>query len=230
MQELRNNSFQLQPANFVNTYAVGYESIGLFVQDVTSSVDKSYDHVPEEERKSYASSKLRLLIGSSIVNEIRRAVKEQTNYDCSAGISHNKILAKLTCGFNKPNKQTILPIESISSLFDDLAVNKVKSLGGKLGEEVCSKLNAKTMSDILKYSESELQQHFQARIGSWLYLMARGIDLEKVTPKFMSKSIAVSKNFRGKNEISSMLTLKFWLKELSKEIVERLQKDEADCN
>src|SRR5690349_7973032 len=60
--------------------------------------------------------------------------------------------------------------------------------------------------------------------------MARGIDLEKVTPKFLSKSIAVSKNFRGKNEISSVLTLKFWLTELSKEIVERLEKDAIESN
>lgn len=226
---MRDNKFQLQPANFVNTFAVGYENIGSFVQDVTSSVDKNFDDVAEEDRKSVASSKLRLLIGAAIVNEIRKAVKEETKYECSAGIAHNKILAKLTCGMNKPNKQTILPIESISGLYQDLAVSKVKSLGGKLGEEVCAKLSVKTMADLLRFSEVELQNHFQGRVGSWLYLMARGIDLETVTPKFMSKSIAVSKNFRGKNEISSTHTLKFWLKELAKEIVERLEKDEADC-
>lgn len=229
MQEMRDNKFQLQPASFFNTFAVGYESVGSFVQDVTTSVDKTFDEVPEEDRKSVASSKLRLLIGAAIVNDIRKAVKDETQYECSAGIAHNKILAKLTCGMNKPNKQTILPIESISGLFQDLAVSKVKSLGGKLGEEVCAKLNVKTMADLLNFSENELQSHFQGRVGSWLYFMARGIDLESVTPKFMSKSIAVSKNFRGKNEIASMHTLKFWLKELAKEIVERLEKDEADC-
>lgn len=230
MKEMKENKFQLQPSNLLNTFAVGFESIAGFVQEVTSSVDKNFDNLPEEDRKAVASSKLRLLVGAAIVNQIRAAVKKETQYDCSAGIAHNKILAKLTCGMNKPNKQTILPIESITGLFNDLAINKVKTLGGKLGEEVCSKLNAKTMSDILKFSEAELQNHFQPRIGSWLYWMARGIDLEKVTPKFMSKSIAVSKNFRGKNEIASMLTLKFWLKELAKEIVERLEKDQADCN
>ncbi|CRK87510.1 CLUMA_CG001311, isoform A [Clunio marinus] len=230
IQEMRENKFQLQPVNFVNTFAVGYPNIGSFVQDVTSSVDKNYSEIDEEDRKSYASSKLRLLIGASIVNEIRNAVKAETKYECSAGIAHNKILAKLTCGMNKPNKQTVLPIESISELFQNLSVNKIKSLGGKLGEEVCEKLNVKTMAEIIKFSEDELQRLFQPRIGSWLYLMSRGIDLEKVTPKFMSKSIAVSKNFRGKNEISSIHTLKFWLKELAKEIVERLEKDAVECN
>lgn len=227
---MRNGAFHLQASNFANTFAVGYEKIGTFVQDVTSSVDRDFEDVPDEDRKSVSSSKLRLLVGAAIVNEIREAVKDQTKYDCSAGIAHNKILAKLTAGMNKPNKQTILPIESIPKLFNDLAISKVKSMGGKLGEEVCAKLNAKTMSDLLRFSEAELQQHFQPRVGSWLFLMARGIELEKVTPKFMSKSIAVSKNFRGKNEISSSLTLKYWLKELAKEIVERLEKDAIDCN
>lgn len=227
---MRDGNFHLQASNFDNTYAVGYEKIGNFVQEVTSSVDRDYDDVPEEDRKAVGSSKLRLLVGASIVNEIRKAVKDQTKYECSAGIAHNKILAKLTAGMNKPNKQTILPIDSIPTLFNDLAINKVKSMGGKLGEEVCAKLSVKTMSDLVKFSEAELQQHFQARVGSWLYWMARGIELERVTPKFMSKSIAVSKNFRGKNEISSSLTLKFWLTELAKEIVERLEKDAADCN
>lgn len=230
MKAMREDKFQLQPSSFSNTYAVGYESFGNFVADVTNSVDKNYDDVPEDERKAVASSKLRLLVGAAIVNDIRQAVKEQTKYECSAGIAHNKILAKLTCGMNKPNKQTILPIESVSGLFDGLAVNKVKNLGGKLGEEVCEKLSVKTMADLLKFSESELQHHFQPRVGSWLFNMARGIDLGKVTPKFLSKSIAVSKNFRGKNEISSSLTLMFWLKELAKEIVERLEKDSTESN
>lgn len=230
MMEMKENKFQLQPSNFSNTFAVGYETIATFVQDVTSSVDKNFDDIPEEERKAVSSSKLRLLVGSAIVNQIRAAVRKETQYDCSAGIAHNKILAKLTCGMNKPNKQTILPIESIPGLFNDLPVNKVKSLGGKFGEEVCTKLNAKTMSDILNFTEADLQNRFQPLVGSWLFWMARGIDLEKVTPKFMSKSIAVSKNFRGKNEIASMLTLKFWLKELAKEIVERLEKDQIDYN
>lgn len=230
MKDMRENKFQLLPSSFTNTYAVGYENMGAFVQDVTTSVENEFDDVPEEDRQAIATSKLRLLIGAAIVNDIRNAVKQQTQYECSAGIAHNKILAKLTCGMNKPNKQTVLPIESVSGLFQNLAVSKVKNLGGKLGEEVCQKLNVKTMADLLKFTEIELQNLFQPRVGSWLYYMAKGIDLEKVTPKFLSKSIAVSKNFRGKNEISSIHTLRFWLKELAKEIVERLEKDAIESN
>lgn len=58
-----------------------------------------------------------LLVGATIANDIRRAVKEQTGYNCSAGIAHNKILAKLACGINKPNKQTVLTQRFVPDLF-----------------------------------------------------------------------------------------------------------------
>lgn len=103
---------------------MGYESIAEYVQDISERITQGTDnevdelaHVPEEDRKAYKKSDIKLLIASSIVSEIRAAVKEQTGYECSAGIAHNKILAKLVCGLNKPNKQTILPLKHIAQLY-----------------------------------------------------------------------------------------------------------------
>lgn len=107
-----------------NTFVVGYDSIAEYVQDISEKITQGSDdredelaHIPEEDRKSYKKSDIKLLIASSIVSEIRAAVKEQTGYECSAGIAHNKILAKLVCGLNKPNKQTILPLRYIPQLY-----------------------------------------------------------------------------------------------------------------
>lgn len=58
--------------------------------------------------------------------------------------------------------------------------------------------------------------------------MAQGIDLEAVTPRFASKSIGCCKKFPGRNSIKGIATLTHWLNELSKEIVERLEKDEIE--
>lgn len=114
--------FALQPEVLKNTYALGYTTIGDFIQDISrkigrNSSDDDLNRVPEEDRKAYKKSDIKLLIGSSIINEIRAAVKAKTGYECSAGIAHNKILAKLVCGMNKPNKQTILPLKHIDDLF-----------------------------------------------------------------------------------------------------------------
>ncbi|CAO1416185.1 unnamed protein product [Diamesa hyperborea] len=226
--EMNEGKYTFKPEQFVNNHAVGFDNFGNFIQNVTESVGVDNDRISEEDKAAYGMSKLKLLIGASIVTEIRQAVRDKTGYTCSAGIAHNKILAKFTAGLNKPNKQTILPIDSISGLFQDLPISKVKSLGGKLGEEICTSLNIKTMNDLLVFSEIELKQRFEERVGSWLYLMARGIDLEQVTPKFNAKSISCSKRFAGKNAITSIHTLNHWLKELSQEIIERLEKDSLE--
>lgn len=107
------------------THAVGYEDIAEFVQYVTNKVTKAggenddddMDYVAEDDLDDVRKNDLKLLIASTIVNEIRSAVKEKTGYDCSAGIAHNKVLAKLVSGINKPNKQTLLPIKKVPEFY-----------------------------------------------------------------------------------------------------------------
>lgn len=86
-------------------------------------------------------------------------------YRCSAGIAHNKILAKLACGFNKPNKQTVLPHANVSTLYKELPVRKIKSLGGKFGETLSAELNIKFMSELEKFTEKTLQQKYDKKTG-----------------------------------------------------------------
>ncbi|XP_053693380.1 DNA polymerase eta [Sabethes cyaneus] len=228
LREMNEGKFQLLPEKLLNTFAVGYDSIGEFVQKISCDLDEassSQEIESEEDRVALKKSDIKLLIGASIVNEIRDAVKEKTGYECSAGIAHNKILAKLTAGFHKPNKQTILPLKSIAKMYETLPVKKVKGLGGKLGDQLCELLKVQFMSELLKFPEKLLQSHFDERMGTWMFFIARGIDLEAVTPKFNSKSIGCCKRFPGKNAILGLATLKHWLGELALEIQERLEKD-----
>lgn len=114
----------MHPAALASTFAVGYSNIGEYVQFVTNKVTKTVDDDDEElEYESEADlddirkSDIKLLIAASIVNEIRATVKEKTGYECSAGIAHNKVLAKIVCGINKPNKQTLLPLKQIHEFY-----------------------------------------------------------------------------------------------------------------
>lgn len=101
------------------TYAVGFETIEDYVNQISIVNEYTTSQDLEDESENpivYKTSDIKLLIAAKIVNEIRSAVREKTGYACSAGIAHNKILAKLTCGFHKPNKQTCLPIKEIPKL------------------------------------------------------------------------------------------------------------------
>lgn len=156
----------------MNTYAVGYPDIGDYVNKITNRfanpyIDDerfqlSYD---QNDLPAVRQSDIRLLIGAAVAGEVRAAVKKETGYECSAGIAHNKILAKLAAGLNKPNKQTILPLGEIPGFFDSLPVGKIKGLGGKFGEVVCETLGIKFLGQLCKFSEGELQRKYDEKNG-----------------------------------------------------------------
>lgn len=88
-----------------------------------------------------------------------------SGYKCSAGIAHNKVLAKLVCGLHKPNKQTLLPQNAISELYKDLPIRKIKSLGGKFGSTLSEELQISFMGELVKFTEKELAKKFDEKIA-----------------------------------------------------------------
>ncbi|KAJ3610733.1 hypothetical protein NHX12_022824 [Muraenolepis orangiensis] len=124
------------------------------------------------------SADLRLALGASIVEEVRAAVEQQTGFRCSAGISHNKVLAKLSCGLNKPNRQTVVPMGSVAGLFHTLPLSNIRNLGGKLGVSIMQTLGVENMGEIARFSRAQLVQHFGDKTGQWLDDLSRGVDLE----------------------------------------------------
>uniref|UniRef100_A0A8C5I6D4 DNA polymerase eta n=1 Tax=Gouania willdenowi TaxID=441366 RepID=A0A8C5I6D4_GOUWI len=172
-----------------------------------------------------SSAGLQLTVGAFIVEEMRAAVEEQTGFRCSAGISHNKVLAKLACGLNKPNRQTILPLASVTELFNSLPIGKIRNLGGKLGSSITETLGVENMGDLTRFSQAQLELHFGDKTGRWLYDLCRGIEFEAVKPRQLPKSIGCSKNFPGKTSLATKEEVQFWLHQLALELEERLTKD-----
>ncbi|CAL1527561.1 unnamed protein product [Lymnaea stagnalis] len=166
----------------------------------------------------------RLAVAAGLVEEMRAAVLKETGFTCSAGIAHNKMLAKLACGRNKPNKQTVLPHSSVQFVFSALPLQKIRHLGGKLGASLLD-LGLKYMADLTKFTEHDLQKQCGSKTGSWLYNACRGIDSEPVSMRELPKSIGCSKIFSGKQALDTKEKVTFWLGELAKEVSERLNKD-----
>ncbi|XP_073938198.1 DNA polymerase eta isoform X2 [Castor canadensis] len=149
------------------------------------------------------SPDLQLTMGAVIVEEMRAEIERQTGFQCSAGISHNKVLAKLACGLNKPNRQTLVSHGSVSQLFSQMPIRKIRNLGGKLGASVIEILGVEYMGELTQFTESQLQNHFGEKNGSWLYAMCRGIEHDPVKPRQLPKTIGCSKNFPGKTALAT---------------------------
>ncbi|KAM9666983.1 DNA polymerase eta isoform 1-T1 [Trichechus inunguis] len=172
-----------------------------------------------------ASPELQLTMGAVIVEEMRAAIERQTGFQCSAGISHNKVLAKLACGLNKPNHQTLVSHGSVPQLFSQMPIGKIRNLGGKLGASVIEILGIEYMGELTQFTESQLQSHFGEKNGSWLYAMCRGIEHDPVRPRQIPKTIGCGKNFPGKMALATREQVQWWLLQLAQELEERLTKD-----
>ncbi|XP_015108604.1 DNA polymerase eta [Diachasma alloeum] len=225
--EERMDSAEQSPERMIgalsNTFVVGYcdddsNDEGKRAEGVERWVSEAFGDLGDVQAR-------KLAIAGMLVEEFRAEIWSQCEYRCSAGISYNKILAKLACGLHKPNKQTILPTAAVTGLYSSLPVKKVRNLGGKFGNIVMESLGCNVMADLLKYSLQDLRRRFDDKTGSWLYNIARGIDNEPVTNRLICKSIGSSKNFPGKAAITKLEDLKGWVTCLAEEIVDRLEQD-----
>lgn len=109
------------------------------------------------------SDDIRLAVGAMIVEEMRARVFDETQFRCSAGIAHNKMLGKLACGINKPNKQTILSHQHLQDVFSNLKLTKLRGLGGKLGDSVVQELHCETVGQLGQISLQDIRKKFDEK-------------------------------------------------------------------
>ncbi|XP_017231330.1 DNA polymerase eta isoform X2 [Daucus carota subsp. sativus] len=166
-----------------------------------------------------------LACGAFIVAELRMQVLKETQFSCSAGIAHNKMLAKLASGMNKPAQQTVVPFVSIKSLLEPLPIRKMKQLGGKLGCSLQDDLGVNTVGDLLQFSEGRLQERYGINTGTWLWNIARGINGDEVESRVLPKSHGTGKTFPGLNCLKTIAAIERWLSKFSEELAERLEVD-----
>ncbi|KAH9522880.1 hypothetical protein DERF_006432 [Dermatophagoides farinae] len=168
---------------------------------------------------------IRLVMAAIFVGQIRQKILERTQFKCSAGISHNKMLSKLACGLNKPNAQTILPMMAVPSLFKRIDISDVRLLGGKLGRQIKEIFDIQTMYQLSQLNRFVLNEKFDDKTAEWLYDLANGFDNEQVSDRRLTKSLGCGKNFRGKNALNRIEDVDHWIKALLKELYERMMKD-----
>ena len=72
--------------------------------------------------------------GAAIAREIRAQISEETGLTASAGISSNKLIAKIASDWNKPNGQFEVKPEDIPAFIAALPVGRLWGVGGKMRE------------------------------------------------------------------------------------------------
>lgn len=131
--------------------------------------------------------------GAVIAREIRAQIFEETGLTASAGISSNKLIAKIASDWHKPNGQKMLTEEEIPAFMAALPVGRIWGVGKKMREKL-SLLGIETCADLQKLDQIELSQRF----GKWgieLWHLCRGVDDRPVTPDRTRKSVSSETTF-----------------------------------
>lgn len=155
-----------------------------------------------------------LVMGSEIVWHIRKAVFDGPNYSLSAGVADSKTFSKLICSDNKPGKQTLLLNSHKKEYLANVPLNKVRSLGGKLGRTVRERLNLEMIGDINNSTMTSdfLISMFGEREGQSIYDLSRGICHEEVQKRYYKDSIGSGRNFQGPEQLFTLRTLLDFMK------------------
>ncbi|TGZ32408.1 DNA polymerase iota [Temnothorax longispinosus] len=139
----------------------------------------------------------RLMIGSKIAAEIRSRIYEELHLTCSAGIAHNKLLAKLAGSLNKPNQQTLVfPCGGPMLLSALGSVSKIPGVGQKTTELLLSN-NIKTIDDVRRIPLENLELKIGVDLARRLKDNAEGIDETAVKPSGKKQSIGLEDGFKS---------------------------------
>ena len=127
--------------------------------------------------------------------EIKDRIYRELGFTVNVGISTNKLLAKMASDFEKPNKVHTLYPEEVPQKMWPLPVRDLLFLG-KASEKKLVQNDIRTIGDLARANEKEIQMLLGEKAGHQLYLSANGIDDSPVkAQREEAKGISVETTF-----------------------------------
>ena len=127
--------------------------------------------------------------------EIKDRIYRELGFTVNVGISTNKLLAKMASDFEKPNKVHTLYPEEVPQKMWPLPVRDLLFLG-KASEKKLVQNGIRTIGDLARANEKEIQMLLGEKAGHQLYLSANGLDDSPVkAQREEAKGISVETTF-----------------------------------
>jgi DNA polymerase IV len=164
-----------------------YRAVSLQIREIFADYTPLVEPLSLDEAYLDVTDNLRRLpTAVATAAEIRQRILETIGLTASAGISHNKFLAKLASDYRKPNGQFVIPPNKGAEFVGDLAVGKFHGIGPVTAAKM-SRLGIRTGADLRSKSLEFLTTHF-GKSGPWYYAISRGEDDRPVRPDRERKS------------------------------------------
>src|SRR5665647_201587 len=166
--------------------------------------------------------------GKEIADEIRTVVKNETGLTLSAGVSFNKIFAKMGSDYKKPDATTVINNENYKQILWPMPVRELFFVGAVTADKLKS-MNIISIGDLAtsnpEYLVSSLGKH-----GQQLYDYANGLDESPVayfTDRKEYKSVGNGLTF--KRDLTKKEDIRTALKALCDRVAARLRAHDIKC-
>lgn len=145
--------------------------------------------------------------GETIADTIRKAVREELGITVSAGVSFNKIFAKMGSDYKKPDATTVISRENYRQLLWPLPISEMIFVG-KASRTALRELGIYTIGDLARAEPSLLLARL-GKIGGVLSTYARGEDQSPVTsiydeseePKSVGNGMTFRRDLSGEDDL-----------------------------
>lgn len=112
--------------------------------------------------------------GREIADDIRKTVREELGLTLSAGVSFNKIFAKMGSEYKKPDATTVISRDNYREILWPLPVSEMFFCGSKTADKLI-KYGIRTIGD-LAVADPVMLQNLLGKHGAQLHIYANGLD------------------------------------------------------
>lgn len=155
-----------------------------------------------------------------IAKEIKQKILERTSLTASAGVSFNKLLAKIASDMRKPNGIFTVHPDRALDFVGSLPVEKLWGVGPKTANRM-HEMGVFTGAQLRRISCEHLVQVF-GKMGRVYYDFSRGIDNRPVVVAYERKSVGCERTFLEDLHIDSKIIIELY--HIVLELVERIER------
>lgn len=154
-----------------------------------------------------------------VAKEIKQKIFSKTGLTASAGISYNKLLAKIASDMRKPNGLFTVHPERALEFIGQLPIEKLWGIGPKTTQRL-HYMGIFTGEQLRNISENHLKEVF-GKMGHVYYNFSRGIDNRPVVVDYERKSVGCEQTFLEDIHDKSKIIIELY--HITLELVERIK-------
>ena len=149
------------------------------------SLDEAFLDVTENKKD--------IPLAVDIAREIRQRIRDELHLTASAGISYNKLLAKIASDWRKPDGMTTIHPDRALDFIAQLRIEKLWGVGPRTAEKM-HYMGIFTGADLRAVPLKHMEEVF-GKMGRVYYNFARGIDNRPVETEWIRKSVGCECTF-----------------------------------